>query len=149
MVFFCGCMPVLIHYKHVVVKESPKLKVVERSTESNSSDGSPLSNPKIGLPIKSLLSTSDYIIEIYTPINSIPVVFLKCADAQQQELELRGANLLKLDPINDYHYSFIVDEAAGKPLDFIVITNDGRLIGHEKVVYELISRGYVWAIDAL
>ena len=154
LMLVCGCRPVLIRYKHVVVAESAKLKVTERSAESNDSQGKPLSKPRIGLPTKSILTGNGYVVTVYTPVNSLPVVFLKASDERQKVLALRGAHLRQLEKrsglgIEGYSHSFIVDEANGAPMEFDVLAEQGTVLSHEKIVYDVISRGYVWAIDAL
>jgi len=142
----------LIRYKHVVVDESSQLKVTERSTESNDSQGKPLSWRRIGLPTKSILTGSGYIVIVDTPVNSMPVVFLKANDEQKKLLNLRGAHFRVLDKTSamgpeGYRYSFIVDEANGDPMEFDVVSAQGVIFGHEKIRYHVVSRGYAWAID--
>lgn len=153
-VLLCGCAPVLIRYKHVVVVESATLKVVERSTESNDSQGRPLSGRKIGLPAKSILSGNGYVVTILTPANSSRAVFLTAVDPNKRELSLRGAHLCRLAKKSGLGpdacgYAFLVEEAAGNPMDFDVVTAEGIILGHEKIEYDVISRGYVWIIDAV
>src|SRR5580704_14481750 len=76
----------LISYKHVVVDENSNLKVTEQSTEANDSQGKPLFWGKIRLPTKSVLTESGYIVIVGTPVNSMPVVFLKADDKQKKVL---------------------------------------------------------------
>jgi hypothetical protein len=142
----------LISYKHIVVDENSKLKVTERSTESNDSQGKPLFWRKIGLPTKSTLTGSDYIVIADTPVNSMPVVFLKADDKQKKMLDLRGAHFRALDKksamgLDGYRYSFIIDEANGDPMEFDIVSEQGVVLGHEKIKYRVVSRGYAWAID--
>jgi hypothetical protein len=150
----CGCSVELIRYKHVVVEESSKVKVVERSTESNDSQGKPLSAPKIGLPTRSILTDKDFTVTIYTPVNSMPVAFLRADDERGNSLDLKGAFLERLDSktgmgIKGYRYTFIVEKAAGDPMEFDVVSRQGVVLGHEKIGYAVTSRGYVWANDSL
>ncbi|MGD1089978.1 MAG: hypothetical protein ABR955_14835, partial [Verrucomicrobiota bacterium] len=141
----------LFRYKHVVVDESSKLKVTERSTESNDSQGKPLFGRMIGLPTKSILTGNGYVVTVSTPVNSIPVVFLKAYDKQRKVLDLRGAHFRVLETsamgLEGYRYSFIVDEANGAPMEFDVVSEQGVVLGHEKIRYHVVSRGYTWTIE--
>lgn len=150
----CGCAPALSRYKHVVVAESAKVKVLEWSTESNDSQGRPLSSKKIGLPTKSVLTTSGYVVTVLTPVNPTAVVFLKAEDENQKALVLRGAHMRQIEEnsgmgLEGYRYSFIVGEATENSIDFDVVTEQGAVLGHEKVRYEVVSRGYVWVVDSV
>ena len=151
-VFVCGCEPVLMRYEHPVVTESATLKVIERSTESNDLHGKPLSGRKIGLPIKSILTGRGYVVTVFTPMNFMPMVFLKADDEKKKALDLRGAHLRQLKKesrmsLDGYRYSFILDEATGDSIEFDIVTDQGVVLGHEKIKYDVISRGYVWVID--
>lgn len=153
-VFLCGCAPVLIRYKHVIVSESATLKVVERSTESNDAQGKPLSGRKIGLPTRSALTGNGYVVTILTPMNSAPMLFLKVEDQNRKALDLRGAHLHLFGGkfatgSESPSYFFNLKEAAKDSIEFDVITGQGVILGHEKIKYDVVSRGYVWAIDAL
>jgi hypothetical protein len=140
----------LIRYKHAVVEESSKVKVVERSTESNDSQGKPLSARKIGLPTKSILTERGYTVTIYTPVNSMPVVFLGAVDGKGNTLDLQGALLDEIKwKFETGRYTFSLDKAAGGPMEFDVVSKQGVVLGHEKVKYAVVSRGYVWADDSL
>jgi hypothetical protein len=138
----------------VVVAESATLKVIERSTESNDSQGKPLSGRKIGLPTKSILTGSSYVVTVSTPVNSTAVVFLRADDNNMKTLDLRGAHLRQLEKksgmgLEGYRYSFIVDEATGDSMEFDVVTEQGAVLGHEKIKYDVVSRGYVWVIESI
>lgn len=154
IVLVCGCAPVLIRYQHVVVSESATLKAIERSTESNDSQGKPLSSRKIGLPTKSILTGMGYVVTVSTPVNSSRAVFLRVEDENKNVLDLRGPHLQRIERKSgmgpeDYRYSFILDEATGDSIEFDVVTEQGAVLGHEKIKYDVVSRGYVWAVDAL
>ncbi|MEZ5414193.1 MAG: hypothetical protein R3F03_07755 [Opitutaceae bacterium] len=149
-----GCAPKLFRYMHVVVKESPALKVVERSTESNDTQGKPLSGRKIGLPTKSVLTRSDYTIVVSTRLNYAAVVFLRVESVKRKVARLNGPHLRAIEErsgmgLEGYGYSFLVAQAQGAPLEFDVLSDDGSIIGHEKIIYSVVSRGYQWAIDTL
>ena len=149
-----GCAPTLIRYKHVVVTESATVKVLERSSESNDSQGKPLSGQIIGLPTKSVLTGSNYIVTIFTPVNSSAVVFLRADDHNMKALDLRGAHLRQLEKksgmgLQGYRYSFIVDEANGGSMEFDVVSEQGSVLGHENIKYDVVSRGYVWVINSI
>ena len=153
-ILVCGCAPVLIRYKHLVVAESATLKVTERSTESQDPQGKTLSAPRIGLPTKSVLTGSGYVVTIFTPVNSMAVVFLRADDQNKKTLDLRGAHLRQLENksgmwLEGYRYSFIVDEATGDSMEFDVVSEQGAVLGHEKIKYDVVSRGYVWVIDTI
>ena len=149
-----GCSPVLIRYKHVVVVESATVTVIERSAESNDSRGKPLSGRKIGLPTKSILTERGYVVTILTPMNSAPVVFLEAEDQNKKALDLRGAHMNLLGKKfatgpEGFCYSFNVKEAAGDSMEFDVVTEQGVILGHEQIKYYVVSRGYIWVIDAI
>jgi len=153
-IFASGCQPVLIRYKHVVVAESATLKITERSSESNDSQGKPLSAAKTGLPTKSVLTGTGYVVTISTPVNASAVVFLRADDDKKNPLDIRGAHLRPLERksgmgLEGFRYSFLVDEASGNLMEFDVVTDQGVVIGHEKIRYDVVSRGYVWVIDAI
>ena len=150
---FGGCVPHLFRYMHVVLHESPTLKVVKRSTESNDTQGKPLSGRRVGLPTKSVLTRPDYTIVISTQLNSGPSVFLK-SEGRKQVVRLSGAHLREMGKLSvmgpeGHSYAFIVDEARGAPLEFDVISKDGSVVGHEKIGYDVVSRGYQWEVDSL
>jgi hypothetical protein len=150
----CGCAPALIRYKHVVVHESATIKTTERSTESNDSQGRPLSASKTGLPTKSILSGRGYVVIIRAPVNTEPVVFLRATDEMNNALKIQGSHLLEIEKtsalgLEGYNYSFLVREARGAPIEFEVIAKDGAILGHEKIEYDVVSRGYVWVIDSI
>jgi hypothetical protein len=153
VVVACGCWR-RIDYKHVVVAESDALKVQERSTNSTSSQGEPLSRPRVGLPTLSVLTRTNYTVVINTPVNAVAVVFLRVESNDKSELHLRGPHLFELErtsgaALEGYRSSFLVSQAKGAPIEFDVVRQDGVVIGRESIKYQLVSRGYIWAVDAL
>ena len=145
-----GCSRV--SYMHPVVSERNGLRVVERSSESKSSEGKPLSGAKLGLPTKSGIQRTEYAIEINTPLNAIPVMFLRARDSAGNDLRLNGAHLCELDKrsagyLDGDRYTFYLDAAKGAPLEFDVITPTGGVLGHEKLEYKLVSRGHIWVLE--
>ena len=141
-----------VSYTHPVVAEGNGLRVVERSSESKSSQGKPLSGAKIGLPTKSLIQRVEYAIDIKTPLNAIPVMFLRAHDSAGSDLRLNGAHLHELDKrsagsLDGDRYTFYLDAAKGLPLEFDVITPAGTVLGHEKIEYRVVSRGHIWVVE--
>ncbi len=148
----CACTR-LVRYHHLVVTGSAGLEVTERSNVSNDSQGNPLSAAKIGLPTKSIVRGKGYTVTIHTPSNATPVVFLKVDGGKSNRaLSLRGAFLGPLEGnsamgLEGYQYYFMVDEAAGRPIAFDVLTPRGGLLGKESLRYKLTSRGHVWVTE--
>jgi len=154
VVLLSRCGPTLVNYEHLVVDENSKLEVIERSTASNSSQGDPLSGQKTDLPTKCILKGNGYVVTIDIPTNPFPVVFLRIVNENEEELSIRGAYLRDLDEssgagIDGFQYSFIVDDADGDAIEFDVLGEQGVVLGHEKISYKVVSRGFAWAIDSI
>ena len=152
LLFTTGCG--WVRYMHPVVAERNGVRVIDRSRDSTSSQGKPLSGAKIGLPTKSVITRGDYTIEIRTPINPLPVMFLRAHSSKGDELRLKGAHLHELDNrsggwLEGDRYTFYLDAAKGAPLQFEVVTPTSALLGREKVEYEMISRGRIWTFDGI
>jgi hypothetical protein len=144
-IVFVGCVPWKTTYRHLVFSENPAIQVLERSnTVEKNSKGKPLKGLVTGLPVRSRLVRPTYSIEISTPINAEPVVFLRL---ENKELLLEGAHLKPIQ--GDFQYSFLVTEAKGAPLQLVIIDRTGNKVGTESLSYTLISRGHTWSIDAL
>ncbi|MFP6583575.1 MAG: hypothetical protein VCD00_13615 [Candidatus Hydrogenedentota bacterium] len=84
----------------------------------------------------------------------MPVVFLRALDKEKHVLDLQGEHLRKIGEnsgmsLKGYQYSFIVEDADGAPIQFDVIDRQEVVIGHEHVAYDLVSRGFLFVIDAL
>ena len=142
-----GCAPYLISYEHVCVDESPTLRIIKVSAQSNASDGSPLLAAKVGLPVEARLEGNGYEITIHTPVNSQSVAFLNAHSSSGSPLVLVGPNLRRLQ--QNYQYSFLVRETKGSPISFSVFDSQGKLLGTELITYRIQSRGFTYGIEAI
>lgn len=144
-----ACAPALISYKHVCFQESDHVRVMERSTDSTDSQNKPVYFPKIGLPTRLRVTNEKYTIDIFTPINPTPVVFLNAINRNGKKLSLRGNNLVELkNQVDKYEYSFFVEDAHGEALTILVLDGES-ILGEEILPYKIRSRGFVVYIDAL
>jgi len=143
-----GCNMKKITYKHVVFDENASLKVIERSQGvEKSSDGKPLLKQVVGLPIHLQVMKSLYKIDVFTPINAEPVVFLDVLSGGGKVFTLKGAHL---QPIKaNYQYSFLVDGANGAPVQVEILDATGERLGLETLTYKVINRGYTYCLDSL
>ena len=146
-----GCQFKLYRYKHVVVAENSGLEVIERSTESNSSQGKPLSWQRTDLPLKSILREQDFVVTVYTPMNPTPEIYFEAETKDEESLDLRGAHLRALTKTRSdgHHYYFVLNDANGDPIEFDVVDENDAVLGHVKITYKVVSRGYEWILDGL
>ncbi len=145
-----ACSPFVMSYDHVCFEEANGLVILERSASSTDSQGKPLRFAKTRLPLKAQLRRDDYLVEIDTPANPMPVVFLNVRTLRGERLKLRGGNIHLVYPtVNDYSHSFHVHEACGEPLTFEVLDSSGRVLGHERLEYRVRTRGFSYGIEAI
>jgi hypothetical protein len=134
--------------------KSSKLKILEKSNTSTDSQGQPVYRAKIDLPTKLRLTSNNYVIDISIPVNSSPVVFLAVTDKHGKILPASGHDIASISELSvlrkeGYRYSFLVDQAAGRPLKITVSDEEGKVLGTEELPYKIISRGFIFAEDWL
>jgi hypothetical protein len=150
------CGPSIYSYKHLCVKASTDLIIINKSTISTDSQGKSLKLAKIGLPLEARLEKHDYVIKIYTPLANVPIVHLVAQTHSKENLILAGPYIQKYDPsIFDknnnvhYQYGFIVGMANGNPIKLSVFNNKGECLGVEIINYKIITRGYAIGVEAI
>ena len=149
-----ACAPYLHRYRHACFEEKNGLRVYERSATSTDTQGKKLTLARVGLPIKARVSRSAYELSIDTPLNYMPVVFLKALTPDGRQLIVEGPHVIVLDPgsgsaIEGYQYSFLVEEAQGAPLQITVRDSSGHILGSEVLQYIVRSRGIQYGIESL
>jgi hypothetical protein len=147
-----GCSPYRIDHLHLVFDDTPGLVVVERSTDAVDSEGKPLKRGRTGFPTKARLERAGYTLQFDIPASSTPMVFLAARSADGAVLAVEGAHLRHVHPdavVLGYEYTFMVEEADGKPLEFVIRGPDGIELGREKLAYRIRSRGVAYGIDSI
>jgi hypothetical protein len=147
-----ACRPYVTSYRHVCFREAKGLEVLERSATSLDSQDKPLLFAKVGLPTKARLTRPLYTVAIDTPLNDIPVVFMKISTLTEKQIHIDGVNLNRISVASamgseGYQYSFDVERAAGRPLAFTVMDAAGNTLGTETVEYTIQSRGVAYGVE--
>lgn len=142
-----GCILSKVTYKHVVFDENPCLQIVERASGvERNYKGELLKSQKLGLPIRLQLIKPNYKIQIETPINAEPVVFLSISSTDGEVLEIKGHHIKAIDGTDEY--SFLVKEAKGISLRMEIKNKSGKEVGIEVLPYKIVDRGHTLNIDA-
>jgi hypothetical protein len=150
-----ACTPRFIVYLHICLEEDGRVKIVERSSESLDSQGKPLLFAKTGLPTRSKIEGVGYTVEIMTPLNATPVMFIKAVSETGQNLVISGTDIMQLDPksgmarLGHLEYSYKVGDKRSGTVDIDISNLSGQKVGHERMNYTVRSRGRRIAIDAL
>jgi len=143
-----GCLWTKITYKHVIFDKKEAFSIVDTSrTIEKNSNGEPLKNQIIGLPIHLQLTRSLYILDIFTPINAEPVVFINITSIKQKKLSLSGPYIMFIN--SAYKFSFLVQEAKGRPIQLEIRDAKGGKVGLETFSYKVIDRGYTYSLDSI
>jgi hypothetical protein len=107
-----GCSPYVISYKHVCLAEE-KGRGLERSTISNDPQGNPLLFAEAQMPLTAALKRPAYVVQIHTPQNPMPVVFLSALSPERAVLEIEGAFVRGVHPnAVGYTHSFMFEVAT-------------------------------------
>ncbi len=154
ILLFIGCAPYITSYKHVFFEENERVKVYDRSTNYHDSQEQPLYFAKTDLPVKTIVKHDNYTIFIDTPVNSLPVVFLKITGKNSKELILKGPHLIATAKNSNgykegYKYSFLINDSRGKPLKLSVQDLKGKILDSETSQYKIKSRGTTMGIEYL
>lgn len=145
-----ACAPYVIRHKHVLIDETATLKVVERSAEKKDINGEPLSAATIDQPVKYIITRLNYVVTIRTPIanTSAPGIRLVAENEKKERLIIRGPHILELPRGIEWHdYVFSPQKAEGAALEFDVVSEQGEILGHEKINYKLITHGCVTGVE--
>jgi len=145
-----GCSPYVISYKHVCLAEENGVEILERSTISDDPQGNPLLFAEAQMPLRAVLKRPAYVVQIDTPQNPMPVVFLNARSPEGAVLEIEGAYVRRVHPdAVGYTHSFYVRETDGKPLEFLIRDGSGQLLGQESLRYEVRSRGIAYGVEGI
>lgn len=137
-----------ITYQHVVFDEKPNLQVLEKSFDTvKRSNGQPVKNQISGLPVHLRLTRENYSIDILTPTNIEPVVFIAVASSENKHLQIVGPHIKAIE--GDHPYSFLVREAKSDPLHVEIMDQTGSRVGIEDLPFKLVTRCSFYVIDAL
>lgn len=145
-----ACAPYRIDHRHLVLDETPGLIVLERSTEAVDSQGQPLKSGRTGFPLEATLQRERYAVHFDIPASSTPMIFFSARAADGTLLDLEGAYVRRVHPdaeVLGYQYSFLLDDADGKPLEFVIRTADGKELARERLTYKIRSRGRAYGIE--
>ncbi|HEY6124033.1 MAG TPA: hypothetical protein VIV63_05235 [Steroidobacteraceae bacterium] len=149
-VLLTACAPYRIDHRHLVLDETPGLVVLERSTTAVDSQGEPLKSGKVGFPTEVVLKRERYDVLIELSPSSVPMLFLSARTAQGTVLNVEGAHVRRVHPdaeVLGYQFGFMVEEADGEPLEFVVRAADGTELGRERLTYKIRSRGVAYGIE--
>lgn len=145
-----GCSPYVISYKHVCLAEENGVAILARSTDSNDPQGNPLLFAETHLPLRAVLKRPAYVVQIDTPQNPMPVVFLKARSPEGAALDIVGTYVRRTHPdAVGYTHSFDVRAADGKPVELQIRDASGQLLGEETLRYEIRVRGIAYGIDSI
>jgi hypothetical protein len=147
-----GCSPYRIDYRHLVLESVPGLEVQRRSTPADSPSDE-LRRPRHGLPLMTTLRRERYTVVMFTPLGAgMPMLFVGAHSPLDEALVVEGPQLRDVHPdaraANPEHpYTFMVEEAKGRPLTITIREPDGTLVGRETLRYRIVSRGVAWGIE--
>jgi hypothetical protein len=147
-----GCAPYRIDHRHLVLEPMPGLEVHRRSTPADS-PGEELRRPRYGLPLECTLRRDRYTVVLSMPLGmTTPMLFVGAHTPLDETLVVEGAHLRGVHPDAreanaDHPYTFMVEEAEGKPLQITIRERDGTLVGRETLRYRIVSRGVASGIE--
>lgn len=148
----CACSRKQFIYRHVSLRPSAEMAVLEYSKDSPDSQGKELLQGKKGLSLKSKIEGSGYTVEIYTPLGSQPLAFAIARSSEGGELKMEGIDVTELNAdsgvrkASGYRYELRVsDNPHG--IWKISITNGTTTVGAHQVGYDVVTRGHKFETD--
>ncbi|HEU5136144.1 MAG TPA: hypothetical protein VFU13_13425 [Steroidobacteraceae bacterium] len=78
------------------------------------------------------------------------MIFFSVRTADGVVLNVEGAHVRRVHPdaeVLGYQYSFMVEEAHGKPMELVIRAPDGSELGRERLTYKVRSRGVAYGIE--
>jgi hypothetical protein len=148
-----ACAPYRIEHQHVVLTDEPGLEVLERSKPFEHPPPEKVRRAKYGLPVLATLKRAGYTLTIETPGNqSSPLLFIGARAPSGENLRIEGPYLRSVHPAAleanpELPYTFWNHASEGAPLEFAVLDADGKLVGSERLDYEVVVTGVVWGFD--